>query len=264
MPLQVALDNGGAVHVCPGRYSRSYTVSQPVKIIGAGDGDDPSANTVLGYPGNTALQIEYQTGTVELERLRISNGRSNGGAGGISHGGTSLLMTDCTVSGNTANYGAGIMVYPGRTLDMLRCKVIDNIVDQSSDTWGGGGILTDGTTTLTDCLVANNHGGEGGGGIYVGGGTTQLFGSTKVRGNSALRGGGLFAEELARVTLADTCLVTGNRALEEAMGGGIATYYEGTVKLLGADPSPIVVNNCPDNCQGPIDKCGATPVECPD
>jgi hypothetical protein len=176
LPLQEAISGGGTVFVCPGRYSRSYSVSQPVKIIGAGDGDDPSTNTLLGYPGNTVLYIENLTGPVELERLRIADGRSNGGAGGISHGGATLRMTDCTVSGNTANYGAGIMVFPGRTLEMLRCKVIDNIVDQSSDTWGGAGILTDGATTLTDCLVANNHGGEGGGGINVGGGTTQLLG----------------------------------------------------------------------------------------
>jgi hypothetical protein len=47
----------------------------------------------------------------------------------------------------------------------------------------------------------------------------------------------------------------------EGSGGGIRRSG-GTVTLRGANPSPIVVNNCHENCAGNVPRCAATPVSC--
>jgi hypothetical protein len=118
-----------------------------------------------------------------------------------------------------------------------------------------------GSTTLTDCLVEANRAGDWGGGIYLSGGTTTLAGSTEVRGNQADEGGGIFVAGGVLV-IAETGRVTDNTAAAVGDGGGIDNVG-GTVTLQGAAPSPIVVNNCHDNCVGTVPKCAAEPVSCP-
>ncbi|MFT4039197.1 MAG: hypothetical protein QM692_13505 [Thermomicrobiales bacterium] len=260
LALQEAVDGGGTVIVCPGRYG-VVKLTEAVRIVGAGSGPNPATNTIVGDAGNFAVEIDYQTGAVALENLRISGGVTSGSGGGISHGGTALTMTDCAVVGNTAyQHGSAIMVYPDRTLDMLRCTVAGNTISDPSNSNSGGAIASSGLTTLTDCLVEDNHGGASGGGILVMGGTTTLLGETIVRGNSAAHGGGI--DNGSSLIVAETCRVTGNRATELGEGGGIATDVLGTVTLQGADPSPIVTGNCPDNCWGDVPKCAVTPVDC--
>ena len=61
--------------------------------------------------------------------------------------------------------------------------------------------------------------------------------------------------------VAATCRVTQNTAAE-GFGGGIHRSSGGTVTLRGANPSPIVVNNCQENCVGSVPKCAAAPVSC--
>ena len=127
------------------------------------------------------------------------------------------------------------------------------------------GINTRGTTTLTDCLVEDNSAEVRGGGLEINGGTTTLTGSTRVRGNHAdtnvsSAGGGIFING-GTLVIAETYLVTENTAAS-GNGGGIRNSG-GTVTLQGANPSPIVVNNCHENCVGSVPQCAATPISCP-
>jgi hypothetical protein len=121
----------------------------------------------------------------------------------------------------------------------------------------GGGIFTAGTLTLTDCLIEDNDGGSGGG-IYAADASATLAGSTAVRGNEAARGGGIFAGG-GNVQIEPTCRVTDNTATGGAgFGGGIWMGNSGLMSLLGPDPSPIVVENCVENCAGAaVAKCAA-------
>jgi hypothetical protein len=190
-------------------------------------------------------------------------------AAGILHMGTTLQMTDCTVAGNTAmnDNGGGLAVVDGCTLEMTRCTVRDNHATRISGNFGfGGGIFTRGPVTLTDCLVENNSGGAFGGGIRLeAGGTTTLVGSTTVQANVAgLGGGGIDAlGRTFKLVIAETCLITRNTA-PTGGGGGIHTLG-GTVTLEGAAmPSPIVVDNCHENCAGsPVNKCSPDPPTSP-
>ncbi len=66
---------GGNGLCLPGHVPGGFTINAAVSVIGAGDGEDAASNTVLD--GNNAARvvlIDSGTGTVELERLRITRG----------------------------------------------------------------------------------------------------------------------------------------------------------------------------------------------
>jgi hypothetical protein len=275
--LQTAMNGGGTVYVCPGRYQGGFTLSPPLatlRVIGAGEGLDAASNTILdANDRGGVLDIATGVGTVALERLRITDGNGALYGAGIKHQATMLRMTECTVSGNTSVEGpnggggtaGGISTDFMSTLEMTRCTVRDN---HAIGTFGnGGGIWTSGTTILTDCLIENNTATNAGGGLFVDDGTTTLAGSTQVRDNvtnpSNLPNAGFGGGILNRLTLviAETCRVTGNTAPPNK-GGGIwnETLFT-AVTLDGADPSPIVVNNCHENCVN-VPECAAEPVSC--
>jgi hypothetical protein len=249
--LQTALDVGGTVYVCPGTYQGGFEIKEAVTVIGAGQEDDAASNTILdGNDAARVVQINPGTGTVELAQVCLTGGDAGvdeGGSaedgGGVQHQGTTLRMRDCTVTGNTAGDGGGISSDAGTTLELTRCTL-----SESHSAGGGGGISAGGTTTLTDCLIEGNDAPFGAG--IVSEGLTTLAGSTEVRGNTAnIAGGGILVGG-GTLTIAETCRVTENTA-----GGGIFNQG-GTVTLAGADPSPIVVDNCPQNCAGnPVPKC---------
>ena len=243
-------------------------------MLRAGEGDDETSNTILESGGNTrVLTIPGGLPPITLERVQIRNGRLITTSGHIFGGGillqqpATLHMTECTVRRNNlvnlsqdefAN-GGGIAVEAGCTLEMTRCTVRENFA--TPDKSLGGGIWSAGTTTLTDCLVEGNGAEPFGGGLRVAGGKTTLAGSTRVRLNTARSGAGIHVLN-SELEIAATCRVTENTALNGAGPGGISNSG-GTVTLAGADPSPIVVNNCPDNCAN-VPKCStAPPVSCP-
>src|SRR5262249_52993438 len=152
-------------------------------------------------------------------RLRLTGGNANSIPGGILHLGTSLRMTDCTVNGNTSanSAGGGIFAATGSTLEMTRCTVRDNHAAGSRGV--GGGIASDGPTTLTDCLIEANSADAAGGGLYLYSGLTILDGSTQVRGNGAVAGGGI-RNGSSTLVIAESCRVTENTATP-GKGGGI-------------------------------------------
>jgi hypothetical protein len=242
-----------------------------VNLIGAGEGNDPTSDTILdGNGSGRVVLMPAGTEPVEVRRLRITGGNTPGifplrDGAGVANFGTSLRMTDCTVAGNTMSGigGGGIFADTPATLEMSRCTVRENL---SLDI--GGGMVTSGTTTVTDCLIEANHGDRGGGGIGVFNGTTTLSGTTRVQNNISVStsaitfGGGIFLN-FGTVTIAETCRVTHNTA-SDGFGGGVWNQA-GTATLLGANPSPIVVDNCHDNCAGPggVPKCAPTPISCP-
>jgi hypothetical protein len=210
-----------------------------------------------------------------LERVRVTDGRvittgvTNIWGGAILHQGTALRMTECTVdnsylvnnSQSAFASGGGIAVDPWSTLEMTRCTVRDNHIIGTRGT--GGGISTSGTTTLTECLIEANIPESFGGGLYVDGGTTTLAEGTRVLRNVARIGGGIYLDD-GTVEIADTCRVTENTATNGQGAGGGVFNQAGAVTLEGVAPSPIVVDNCSENCGGDVPKCStAPPLVCP-
>jgi predicted outer membrane repeat protein len=222
--LQAAIDaakaaGAEAVYVCPGRYAGNFVIDAGVELIGAGDGDDDTVDTILDAQGvGRVLTIQLGgAGEVSLTGLRLSGGSGNNGGGGIfNSNGRMLTMTRCTVSGNqTANLGVG------------------------------GGIANEGTLALTDCLVADNSADGSGGGIHTRG-DTSLAGATEVRGNSAaVRGGGILVRS-GSVMIGADCRVTENTS-QAGQGSGLYIDDEGDASVM-LESDQIVTDNSGGNC----------------
>ena len=173
--------------------SGDLDVTESLGIFGAGAG-------VSRIDGNGAITgdrvLQISAGNLAISGLTVRDGDSNtagegGGIAGNSLGGTTVTLTDSTVSDNVSEDGGGIS---GPTVTLTDSTVSGNHVTE-----GGGGIIAS-TVTLTDSTVSGNHAGdEGGGGIRAS--TVTLTDST-VSGNTAQhRGGGILT---ASATLTDS------------------------------------------------------------
>ena len=164
-------------------------------------------------------------------------------------------MHDCTVISNKARSGGGVAL-DGGTLSMNNCTLRENdAVESGSSGASAGGlrIAGAGNATLTGCVIETNTSDGPGGGIQVAPYTElALAGDTRLAGNTASTGGGIFVDmDVTNVTIGKDCRITGNTATGAQGGGGIYSLASTPVILEGDSPtSPIVHDNCPDTCAG--------------
>jgi hypothetical protein len=213
--LQSALAAGGTIHICPGRYTGEFTISQPVSLVGAGNGDDPATSTILDGLGERVVLVDNGMNSVAatLKNLRITGG--------------------------VADDGAGIRIRAAAEVDLISCAITENNGDGGSD---GGGVESSGTLRLTDCLVERNSATDGGG-IKVNSGLTILR-NTIVQNNVADDGGGILVEE-GSLVLEPGTLVIGNSA---PIGGGISSDAGTSVTIsAGARVAENNTANCAIN-----------------
>jgi parallel beta-helix repeat protein/predicted outer membrane repeat protein len=227
----------------------SFTIDKFINLEGSGAGQ-----TIIdgnGLPSVFSLQADPNSVsyTAAFSGLTIRNGATQGAGGGLDAEGTAqhavnLLLTDCTVSGNTAtSSGGGICVQDGY-VTLRRCTITGN----RSGGPGGGIAWVNGTAlTITDSTVSNNTALHGGGGIYASGTTLTVTGST-VSSNQALTGGGL--EIQTSGFGADASVLTNDTIslnVAKGFGGGInRDVTPGTVTLL----NDTIARNSTTNGQG--------------
>jgi hypothetical protein len=162
---------------------------------GFGGGIDISYTTAATITGTTFTGNEALGGSgANVTVPAVDNGSSGAGIGGaISLGAgvlfatadtSSLVLSNCTLSGNVAQGGAGLSGGNG------------------GEGWGGGIAELAGTATLTNNTLSSNSaiggpggsGGDGGngfgGGLYVASGATATLCSDTVQSNAASSGSG--------------------------------------------------------------------------
>lgn len=197
--LQAKLDAGGVVYACPGRYVGTYYLTTSVKLVGAGQGDDPATSTILD--GNQAGRVFVTdlTTNITVDSVRITGGKRNGGSAGVVNNGT-LAMRSCTITGNVVTgsngWGAGVRQTDESDgpLTLTECTISGN----QSDNYGGGVAQSNPShaVMLTNCTIADNRAGLGafgdGGGVFCYDGSLQIAGGS-ITGNSARSGGGIKA-----------------------------------------------------------------------
>jgi cysteine-rich repeat protein/predicted outer membrane repeat protein len=178
------------------------------KAITAATTIDGGGRVTLSGGGTVRVFAVSWNAGLDLRNLTIADGRIQSpvggeGGGGIRNDGT-LMLTNCTLSGNSAagvgSYlGLGGAIFNGGTLVLANSTLNDNSVAGDSGGSGGGIANWGGTAMLTNCTMRGNSTTLFGGGIanYGGcswgtgcwGGTVTLTNCT-LSGNSATEGGG--------------------------------------------------------------------------
>lgn len=203
--------------------------------------------------GNEAVSIltVVSTGTLNLEKLTITNVLSSG-FGAIRNNGGTVTVTDSTFSNNTSRYAGG-----GIYNNFNGSVTITNSTFSGNSGWSYGGAIYNnaGKLTVTDSIFSNNSSPSGyiggGGGIYneygtvtvtntvfsdntvggyasTGGGISNDYGGTLMvanstfSGNSSKRGGGIYNGISSTLTIANSTFSGNSASLE---GGGIANEH---------------------------------------
>ena len=211
---------------------------------------DGAASAVLDANKDTDSKPKHRIFKVEggktltLTNLTLKGGKPDGSdedgcGGGILVKGSTLNMTDCTVTGNTAQDGGGIFAKKdGSTASAVTISggfigIVGTGTDANKSTGynGGGGIYIDEDCSLTmkeNVKIIGNQTGASGGGIYTGANCVLTMESCIVSDNTAsINGGGIFAQGTLTLT---SCTVSNNTA--SSIGGG--AYLAGTVNIKGA------------------------------
>jgi V8-like Glu-specific endopeptidase len=158
--------------------------------------------TVSG--NNASLVFAVHSGAqVLLSGLTVSSGGITNGSAFTEVGGN-LSLDNCTITGGG--------IYSNGTLTVTNCLITGNTSPNA------GGIWNDGTATLTDCTITGNTAQFNGGGIANLGDMASAhltLTNCTVSGNSAGSGGGIDNGGFATLT---GCTISGNSA---GNGGGI-------------------------------------------
>ena len=169
------------------------------------------------------------------------------------NGGQAVLTLDCVVSNCSASlYGGGVYSNSGV---FERCLVAGNAALDGAGIYGN-------TSTVVDCDIEDNVAVDDGGGVVLRGGFgSSILSTSRVRGNSATRGGGvvsihqLIGSSEARV---ENCLITENSAF---VGGGVAALPPSSGETVLTVSSSTVVNNSATDQGGGLAVDGAAQVE---
>jgi hypothetical protein len=192
-----------------------YLPSTVTNLLDSGPGSLRQA--ILDTPAGGTVDFQADlTGTITLTsgELAIRKDLTISGPG----------ATAITVSGNNASR---VFEIAGPfTVSVSGLTIADGLADSAS----GGGILNNGTLTVTDSVISGNTASSGWGGGVANNGTLTLSRCT-VSGNSAdMAGGGVF-NFYGTMTLADST-VSGNTT--PGNGGGINNNTNGTLMITGS------------------------------
>jgi hypothetical protein len=237
--VQARLSGGGTIVVCPGRYQGNFQLEADVTLIGAGEGADPTTNTIPDANGGGRVVTVGTGANATMIGLRITGGNLNAGnGGGVRNQGT-LTLTLCTVHKNKAVDGGGISQAPAASgpLTPNACSITEN------GATAGGGLDLNGqhSVVLNGCVVAGNEATFNvGGGITISEWPVNVIDGAIVENSSAGDAGGIFAFESTLTFNA------GSRVMVNTAANvfGAILNSQGTVNLNGATVSGNSAPQC--------------------
>lgn len=221
--LQAALEAGGNVYVCPGRYTGNFVTTPftTLTLVGAGNGTNPASATILDVQG-VALPTLIMNAMVKstVKRVRIV-GKGDCSGGVFAEGGSESQLTDCAI------VGGGGATCDGAALTMVNTSI----------------------ATLTGCFLGGGTARKGGA-IYANNASVTLD-NTEISGNTAEEGGGVYLT-FATLNVKAGSRITGNTATKTDAGGGIFTEGSSNVTIA---TGATVSGNTPNNCEPAVGTC---------
>jgi hypothetical protein len=186
--------------------SGELTITDDVTIEGTG----ANQLTVSGNNASRVFNI-FNAGTdATIDALTIANGNSADGGGIRINSGSSLVLTDSTVSNNNSGgaFGGGGIANAGGTVN-----VINSTISGNTSSFGGG-IASQGTLSVTNSTISGNTASQLGGGLIVGGAVTLT--SSTITNNTAGNGAGIAV--FFGTTTAQNTIIAGNNG-NDIIGG---------------------------------------------
>ena len=228
-------DNGGGVRSVGVLTLANSTVTGNTATFRPNLAPEPPSSSSGG--GVAALRTpvtQIAFSSLIVTNCTITNNTANNGGGifgGSSGGQDTMRVTGTAITGNRTLIvpggsaradGAGGLCNGG-LLVMTNCTVTGNTMPATADGEGGGFASEGGDSVLTDCSFDNNVAGNGGGGGFENAGGNLTLLRCNFRNNTCgSDSGGGFENEGGDLTMTD-CTVTGNRSTSPAMtndGGG--------------------------------------------
>lgn len=173
-----------------------------------------SSNTVIDGSGNNRIFGITGSPTVSFNNLTLQNGKTLGGGGAIDmSSGSTLIINNSNLSGNSANVGGAIYNPVNSTLIINNSTLSGN---SATNINSGGAIYSDsGTLTINNSTLSGNFGLYGGA-IFSNGGKINISNSTLSGNFAGLYGGAIFS--INTILNIDNSTLSGNRA---AVAGAI-------------------------------------------
>jgi hypothetical protein len=197
----------------------NITLSAPLGISTDTTIDAGTNNVTIN--GGNSVRLFNVSGTLHLVKLTLANGKSDNGGGLYVNAGGTVIVSNCTFSGNSA---IGVTGANGSNGNNVSSGTGGRGGDGSSGTSGlGGAIYNAGTVALLSCTFATNSavGGNGGNGGNGGsGGGTLSQGGNGGTGGSGAGGLGGAAYNLGNLSLFNCTLSTNSAQGGNGGNGG--------------------------------------------
>jgi hypothetical protein len=215
----------------------SLTMDGDTGVIVQRDANAAARFRIFRIPFNTIVQMKAMT---------IRGGSTTSAGGGINNNGT-LTLLNSTVSRNRSDiHGGGIANEPSGTLIVRDSAIVDNIARQGA----GVAQVTGGSITLSRCLIAGNNSALEGGGVFAesqGSVSNVGIDSCTLTNNSASAFGGAIVNRASTATGTALMTLINNTIANNPTGQGVANLkpFGGTVELRMRNN--ILHNNSPAN-----------------
>ena len=225
----VDVPSGGTITFAPGLSGGTITLASTLTIAKNLTIDGSALSKPITLSGNNAVRVIYiNTGvTAALKGLVITKGKATDifpdfsegeGAGIYNDYGSTLTVDNCTISNNWARTGGGIL--NNGTLTVTNSTFTGN----TAIDWGGG-LDNFGTLTLTNSTFSANSAQGGGGGLANS--SSLTMNNNTLSGNtvgSSGRGSGIYT---------NATLIINNTILADSTSGGECYNWMGLASIAG-------------------------------
>ena len=164
--------------------------------------------------------VNYGSLTLDHATLTENSSDTSGSGGALISFGTLSILNSALTFNNAGNGGAIYAKWPGSHVAIQNSTLSDNNTTNTVNGWGGAILAFDGATvTISRTQLLRNEGILGGAIYNMQASTTIIEGSSVVKDNSALVGGGVWNGGTMTV---DASTLDGNQATN--VGGGAFNY----------------------------------------